>query len=147
MHMNTPTGELTRRFLTRLLNVCKDDNRLLINALLNNGVEIPDKIGELGLVYNPPSPDEANDDSQGFYGLAHILQRGEFSCGDAAAYEAAVREEKYGEPTEVMCVAQGPYEYHAIYVWRGGAVDPTEDWLEQHTTETRKPDRVGANRW
>jgi hypothetical protein len=59
-----------------------------------------------------------------------MFDSGEFSCGDAAAYEAAVQEEKYQVPTEVICVpTTSDSDYHGVYVTPNEVVDPTENWL------------------
>lgn len=145
-----PPGEATRRELGRLLNVLKEDNRLVINAMLNAGYMVPDTVTELGLTYTPPTPDEATTPSQQFYCMADMIENGWFSCGDAAAYEAAVQEEKYGVQTEVLVVPQGSFEYHAIYVGPNGPVDPTENWLVEHAAANGRVHQsatTGANRW
>lgn len=151
-----PPGEATRRELAELLNVLKEDNRLVINAMLNAGHDIPDTVWELGLRYSPPTPEEANTPNQQFYCLADMVENGWFSCGDAAAFEAAVLEEKYGFVTEVLVVPQGAYEYHAVYAWgspltdEGGVLDPTEHWLQMRAKSQGTVHRAvgtGANRW
>ncbi len=150
MNLCGPPGEATRRELAKLLNVLKEDNRLVINAMLNAGHDVPDTVWELGLRYTPPTPDEANTPNQHFYCFADMIENEWFSCGDAAAYEAAVQEEKYGVPTEVLVVPQGSYEYHAIYVGPAGPVDPTENWLQMHAASQGRAHRragAGANRW
>lgn len=146
LHLCAPPGEARRRILTAILNLCKDDNRLLVNAMMRSGFDVPDTVEELGLRYVPPSEDEAATSKQPFYCLLDMLERGTFSCGDAAAWEAAVQEEKYGRPTHCLCVAQGDNEYHAIYVTADGPVDPTENWLH-NVAGTSSGMRSGANRW
>lgn len=149
LHLCAPPGEATRRELAKLLNVLKEDNRLVIQAMLNAGHDVPATVWDLGLEYRPPTPDEARTPKQGFYCMADMVERGHFSCGDAAAFEAAVQEEKYGRPTEVIIVPQGTTEYHAIYVTDTGAVDPTENWLEQNAAANGRVHRTaaaGANR-
>lgn len=146
LHMSCPAGEAARRFITRLLNELKNDNRLLIEALLNNGVDVPDTVGGLGVEYNP-RPEESHTPHQQFYSMADMMERGTFSCGDAAAYEAAVLEEKHGIAAHCSCVAQGSNQYHAIFYAPWGPVDPTENWiLEQGIYRQRTPP-TGANRW
>lgn len=150
LHLCGPPGEATRRELARLLNLLKEDNRLVIAAMLKSGYNVPDTVWDLGLTYTPPTPDEANTPEQRFYCLADMVENGWFSCGDAAAYEASVQEEKYGNDTEVLVVPQGAFEYHAIYVSGDGPVDPTQNWLTKHAEahgEVYVPPGHGANRW
>lgn len=145
-----PPGEATRRELERALTIVKEDNRLIINACLNSGIDVPDDVWDMGVVYNPPNPEEANTAAQGFYCYYEMLKRGEFSCGDAAAYEAAIQEEVYGRPTVIMIVPQGAYDYHAIYVGEDGPVDPTDRWLKRWAQANGRryvPPGSGANRW
>jgi len=149
-HFCAPPGEATRRIITQLLNVQKDDNRLLLSALMANKVDIPDTMWDLGLRYEPPAGAELNSPQQDFYSLIDLLDQGTFSCGDAAAYEAAVQEEKYGKPCFCMCVAQGSNEYHAIYVSTTGPVDPTENWLKKYAENNGQlymGADAGADRW
>lgn len=146
LHLCAPPGEARRRVLTALLNVCKDDNRLLINAMMRSGFDVPDTMEELGLTYAPPSGNELLTPRQPFYSMLDMLDRKTFSCGDAAAYEAAVQEEKYGRVAYCLCVAQGDTEYHSIYVTERGAVDPTENWLRE-VAGRRSSAGAGANRW
>ena len=124
-----PPGEATRRELAQLLNVVKEDNRLVIKAMLSAGYAVPDDMWSMGLTYSPPSPEEAQTPEQEFYCMADMIENGWFSCGDAAAYEAAVQEEKFGRDTQVVVVPMGRFEYHAIYVGPDGPVDPTANWL------------------
>jgi len=130
LNLHSPPGEATRRLITRALNVLKEDNRYVINAMLNSGMEIPTSMWDMGLAYNPPTAEEANTPEQKFWGISDMMSRKEFSCGDAAACEAAILEELYEIPTELITVAQGAYEYHALYVTPEGPVDPSEDWVE-----------------
>ena len=146
-HFCAPPGEARRRIITNVLNIHKDDNRTIIQALLAKKVEVIDNVWDLGLKYVPPL---GNEDEQPFYSIVDMLERGEFSCGDAAAYEAAVQEEKYHVPAHCMCVAQGSNEYHAIYVTANGPTDPTEYWLQQYARKHGLPYETasaGANRW
>lgn len=149
LHLCSPPGEATRRELARLLNLLKEDNRLVIAAMMREGYQVPDTVWEMELRYRPPTPDEAKTPMQEFYCMADMVERGEFSCGDAAALEAAVQTEKYGRDTEVLCVAQGSYEYHAIYVCGDGAVDPTQNWLMMDAASRGQvylPPGAGADR-
>lgn len=131
LHLAGPPGEATRRELQQALDIVKEDNRLIINAMLNSGFDVPDDMWDMGVVYDPPNVVEANTAAQGFFCYVDMLNNGTFSCGDAAAWEAAVLEEKYGIPTQTMITPQGSYDYHAIYVAPEGAVDPTDKWLRK----------------
>jgi hypothetical protein len=114
------------------------------------GIDVPDTVWELGLMYQPPQGAELKTPQQSFYCLLDMLDRNEFSCGDAAAYEAAVQEEKYDRKAFCMCVAQGSNEYHAIYVTENGPVDPTENWLRQYAAsngQLYQAGIAGADRW
>lgn len=150
LHLCAPPGEATRRELARALNLLKEDNRLVIQAMLRAGLEVPDTVSEMGLEYRPPTAAEAKTPEQAFYCMADMVERGRFSCGDAAAFEAAVVEEKYGIQTEVIVVPQGSTEYHALYVCEFGAIDPTENWLEERAKSRGRIHQraaAGANRW
>jgi hypothetical protein len=129
LNLHSPPGEATRRLITRALNVLKEDNRYVINAMVNGGMEIPWNMWDMGLVYDPPTADEANTPEQAFWGISDLMQRKKFSCGDAAACEAAIIEEVFDISTEIITVPQGAYEYHALYLTPDGPVDPSEDWI------------------
>jgi len=130
LHLYAPNGEAKRRLLNKLLRIVQDDNRLVINGLMNSGLPVADTMSDLGLTYKPPGAEEANTPDQGFFGVVDLVERGTFSCGDAAAWEAAVLEEKYGIPAEAQIVAQGATDYHAIVITPNGVYDPTEAWIE-----------------
>lgn len=152
LNLHSPPGEATRRLITRSLNVLKEDNRYVINAMRNSGMDIPWNLWDMGLVYNPPDADEANTPQQAFWGISDMMARGEFSCGDAAACEAAIVEELFDIPTEVITVPQGAYEYHALYVTPTGPVDPSEDWIVEArqagiTNYDGYLERGGVARW
>ncbi len=132
LYMCGPKGEVMRRQLAGALNQLKQDNRYVINAMLRDGIEVPDNVIEAELNYVPSQHEtdpETGEPRQAFYGMKHMFDTGEFSCGGAAAYEASVLEEKYGIPTEVLCVAVGDSDYHSIYVTPDGPIDPVERWL------------------
>lgn len=132
LHMCGPEGEALRQQLANVLNTLKKDNRYVINAMLNSGMEVPDTVIEADLNYVPSRHEWTPEGRpiQVFYGMKSMFESGEFSCGDAAAYEAAVQEEKYNVPTEVICVPTYTDEdYHGIYVSPYAVVDPTENWL------------------
>ncbi len=130
LHLCGPHGEGQRRLLDSLLDVLKTDNRMLIQAMLKDGRAVPDTMEELGLEYNPPTHAEAEVGAQGLYGLAAMVERGTFSCGDAAGWESAVMEEKYRTaaiPFSRMVRSDG--RWHALYRTSQGEVDPVARWL------------------
>jgi hypothetical protein len=130
LHMCCPEGEALRQQLANALNALKQDNRYVVNAMLNSGMEVPDTVIEAGLNYVPSRHNQKNGQPvQVFYGMKAMMDSGEFSCGGGAAMEAAVLEEKYGIPTEVLCVATADDDYHSIFVTPEGPVDPVENWL------------------
>jgi hypothetical protein len=129
LHLCGPEGEALRQQLANALNTVKRDNRYVINAMLNSGIDVPDTVLDLNYV---PSRHSwlRGQPTQEIFGMRAMFDSGEFSCGDAAAYEAAVQEEKYGIPTEVLCVpTTSDADYHGIYVTPDDVVDPTENWL------------------
>jgi hypothetical protein len=145
LHLHGPPGEATRRLVSKALEAVRQDNIYVVEAMLNSGYDVPDTMWDLGVAYDPPSPnrpvfddygnliavvDEVNTPTQDFWGLLDIIERGRFSCGDGAAAEAAIMQVKHGVPTRCECVAQGGYEYHAIFFGPDGPVDPSERWLE-----------------
>ena len=132
LHMCGPEGEVLRRQLAEALNMLKDDNRYVINAMLNSGEHVPDTVIDADLDYEPSQHMKAvhGEPTQEFFGMKRMFEMGTFSCGDAAAYEAAVQEEKYGVPTEVIVTpTTGDSDYHALYVTPEDVVDPTENWF------------------
>lgn len=136
-YMCGPQGEALRQQMTNALNMLKRDNRYVINAMLNSGVHVPDTVIEADLNYVPSRHEwtTSGEPRQTLYGMKAMFDSGEFSCGDAAAYEAAVQEEKYGIPTE--CIGVPTYnddDYHGIYVTPYDVVDPTENWLRYWET-------------
>ena len=132
-----------------MLETLKNNNRLIINGWMNSRQPVPNTVWDLGLTYVPPTEAEANTPYQRFYNVLDMLERKQFSCGDAAAYEAAVQEEKYGKASEVSIVPQGPFQYHAIYISESGPVDPTENWLRKYARRQGREHQshMGMNRW
>ncbi len=145
LHLHGPPGEATRRLVSDMLEIVRQDNIYVVQAMLDAGIEVPDTMWEMGLVYDPPNPnrpvydhygnvidvvDEVNTPKQNFYGISDMIENGTFSCGDGAAAEAAIATVKYGVKTRCECVAQGGYEYHAIFITPDGPVDPSEHWLK-----------------
>lgn len=114
-----------------LMEIVKRDNRAVIAAMLSDGQVVPDTVGELGLRYVPEQhrKDEFGQPIMNIYGLRDMVGRNTFSCGDAAAYESAVLEEKYGVPTLCVAVAQGDDDLHALFVTVDDVIDPTANFL------------------
>lgn len=147
LHLHGPPGEATRRLVSSLLEVVRQDNIYVVQAMLDAGIDVPDTMWEMGVVYDPPNPqrpvfdahgrivdvvDEVNTPQQNFYGISDILENGRFSCGDGAAAEAAIATVKHGIKTRCECVPQGGYEYHAIFITPDGPIDPSEHWLKMY---------------
>lgn len=140
LHLCGPEGEALRQQLANALNTLKQDNRYVVNAMLNSGMEVPDTVIEAGLNYVPSRHEQSGGRPvQAFYGMKDMFESGEFSCGDGAAFEAAVMEEKYAIPTEVLCVATGDADYHGLFVTPNGVIDPTENWLRHWEGELGMP--------
>jgi hypothetical protein len=131
LHMSMPEGDAMRQRFGDLMEAMKRDNRCVISAMLSNGLDVPDTVGEIGLEYIPETHrlDERGQPILEIFGYRDMVSRGTFSCGDASAYEAAVLEEKYGVPTLCIAVAQGDDDMHAIFVTSDNAVDPTANFL------------------
>ena len=131
LHLCMPSGETMRQQFTRLLNEVKDDNRRVVAAMLAAGEHVPDTVGELGLSYLPEQhrTDRNGEPVMAIYGLRAMLDRGTFSCGDAAGFEASVMNEKYRVPARCLAVSQGIEDLHAVYVTPEMTVDPTANFL------------------
>lgn len=129
--MCMPEGDAMRQRFSDLMELLKRDNRGVIAAMLGNGMPIPETMDDLGLRYIPEqnSRDEHGEPVMALYGLRDMVERSSFSCGDAAAYEAAVMEEIYGIPTICLAVAQGDEDMHAVYVTAEDVVDPTANFM------------------
>jgi len=130
-HMCMPEGDGSREGYEDALEALKRDNRRVVAAMLADGQDVVDTVAELGLVYVPeqPSFDASGRPVMNLYGVADMVARGSFSCGDAAAYEAAVLEEKYGVPTRLVSAPQYDNQFHAVVVTAGGVIDPTANFL------------------
>jgi hypothetical protein len=136
MHLCMPEGDAIRSRFGEILEVVKRDNKTVIAAMLYEGIDVPDTVGELGLVYVPEQHrlDASGHPVLDVYGMRDMIARGTFSCGCAAAYEAAVIEEKYGVPTQCLSVAQGDDDFHGIFVTADSVVDPTANYLQHRRT-------------
>ena len=131
LHLCMPEGDGSRESYAEGLSQIKRDNRRVIAAMLRAGIPVVDTVGELGLQYVPEQRRFGPDGRplMDIYGIHDMVERGTFSCGDAAAYEAAVLEEKYGVVAETLSVPQGDNDFHAVYVTSNGLVDPTANFL------------------
>lgn len=130
-HLCMPEGEAMRRRFARFMNEVKDDNQAVIRAMLEADMPVPDTVGEMGLSYVPAQqrvgPD--GDPIWEIRGMRALIEHGSFSCGCAAAYEAAVMEEKYGIPTRCISVPQGGDDSHGVFVTPERVIDPTANFL------------------
>lgn len=105
------------------------DNVLVIDAMLHEGLDVPDTVADLVYVPHRHVKDPATGEPWiRVVGMRAMFESGEFSCADAAAYESAVQERKYGVPSESVSVPVGADDYHGIYVTAERAVDPTANW-------------------
>lgn len=130
-HLCMPEGDAMRARFSDLMELVKRDNRSVIAAMIANGDDVPDTVGELGLTY---VPEEHRTDAFGepimeIFGIRDMVAREKFSCGDASGWEAAVLEEKYRVPTLCIAVSQGPVDCHGIFVTSTQAIDPVANYL------------------
>lgn len=134
LHLCMPEGDAMRQRFSDLMEIQKRDNRGVIAAMMANGIEIPDTVGDLGLKYVPEQHrvDDRGQPIMDIYGIRDMVERNAFSCGCAAAYEAAVMEEKYGVPTLCLSVAQGEDDLHAIFVTSKSVIDPVANYFSGH---------------
>lgn len=132
MYMCSPEGEALRQQWVDALNMLKRDNQYVIAAMLADGQEVPDTVVDAGLEYVPSRHEVVDGDPvQALYGMKAMFDSGEFSCGDAAAYEAAVAEEKYGVPAECSSTPMNDEgDFHGIFITPLETVDPTENWMQ-----------------
>jgi hypothetical protein len=149
-HMCMPEGDAMRARFGDLMEMLKRDNRAVIAAMLADGIDVPDTVGDLGLRY-VPAPHRKDEHAQPImelYGLHDMVTRGTFSCGDAVAFESAVLEEKYRTPTLCIAVAQGDEDMHAVFVTVDDVIDPTANfkakrrWRPPHVS---KRDRLAGS--
>jgi len=141
MHLCMPAGDATRDGYARALEWAQADDRRVIRAMLDAGDDVPDTVGGWGLRYVPELPrnDRSGRPLMDIYGIADMVERGTFSCADAAKYEAAVLEEKYGVPALAIPAPQGDNDFHAVYVTAEGVVDPTANYLAGRQANPRRP--------
>lgn len=131
LHITAPRGDALRQMLLSAINIVKNNNRMLINAMLRSGQDVPDTVYELGLTYVPNSQ-ASEPGTQVVKGYAAMLETGSFSCDSASAWEAAVLEEKYGVPAVILLSEQNDTGLlHAVYMTSSGAFDPVQQWRQQ----------------
>ncbi len=150
MHLCMPSGDASRDGYARALEWTQADNRRVIRALLADGDHVPDTVRQWDLRYVPERrrQDQGGRPLMDVYGIGDMVVRGSFSCGDAAAYEAAVLEEKYGIPALAIPAPQGDNYFHAVVVTEDGVFDPTADFLSGRERNPRHPSkrRVAAEK-
>lgn len=132
LHLCGPKGDGSRILLDRALAMVQLDNEFLIQAMLRAGRPVPDRIDDLGIPYRDDTLLDPNSDHQAFYGMRGMLERGSWSCGDGAPYEAAVLVVKHRIPTRAFA-RYGTEDgfWHAVYQTQLGIVDPVARYLSQ----------------
>jgi len=143
LHLCMPAGDGSRDTYQHALELLQADNRRGIRAMLARGDTIPDTIGEWDLLYVPETPrnNAQGDPLMDMYWIGDCVERGTFSCGDAAAYESAVLEEKYGVPALPVSVPQADNDFHAVVVSELGVHDPVANFqrgLRHHVPKRTK---------
>ncbi|MCH9637718.1 MAG: hypothetical protein K0U16_07225 [Gammaproteobacteria bacterium] len=141
VHLCMPEGDAMRARFGELMELVKRDNRTVIAAMLANGDEVPDTVGEWGLLYDPEQhrTDEHGEPVLDIFGVRQMVRRGRFSCGCAAALEAAILEEKYGVPTLCVAVSQGEIDLHGVFVTCDSVVDPVANYLSGRKAKVPTP--------
>ena len=119
MDLCVPEGQAMRQQFSSLMNELKRDNRRVVAAMMREGMDVPDTVGDLGIRY-VPAPQQIDPQTgeplMHFRGVRAMLDDGFFSCADAAGYEASVLEEKYRIGANCLAVPQGGDDNHAIIV-------------------------------
>ncbi len=141
MHLCNPGGDATRDGYARALEWVQADNRRVIRAMLDAGEDVPDTMSDWGLRYVPERSrhDRSGRPLMDVFGIYDMVERGTFSCGDAAGWEAAVIEEKYGIPAAAIPAPQGDNDFHAVVVTEDGVYDPTANFLARRKMAVRAP--------
>lgn len=134
LHLCGPKGDGQRQLLDRAIALTQLDNQFVIEAMLRAGQDVPDLVDDMGIDYRPPTRREAATERERFYGMRKMLETGEFSCHDAAAYEAAVLTVKYGVPAQSFNQGMpGRGLWHGVYrSQQHGIVDPVARFLAKH---------------
>jgi hypothetical protein len=130
LHLCGPKGDGSRILLDRALALLQFDNECVVQAMLRSGRPVPDCMEELGLEYEDHCILDPNSDRQDFYGFRAMLERGKFSCGDAAGFEAAVLQVKHRIPARAMSrFGSDEGLWHAVYTTPAGVVNPVARFL------------------
>jgi hypothetical protein len=132
MDLCVPEGQAMRQQFSSLMNELKRDNRRVVAAMMREGMEIPDTVADLGIQYVPAQQQidpQTGEPLMHFRGMRAMLDDGIFSCGDAAAFEAAVLEEKYRILANCLAVPQGGDDNHAVIVTAKRTIDPVANFL------------------
>jgi hypothetical protein len=116
--------------LDQALALLQFDNECVIQAMLRAGRRVPECVEELGLSYEDHTVLDPDSDHQEFFGLRAMLERGVFSCGDAAPFEAAALWIKRQIPARAFS-RRGTDDglWHAVYQTPAGIVDPISRFL------------------
>lgn len=130
LHLCGPRGDGGRMVLDRALALLQFDNECVIQAMLRAGRAVPDCVEELGLRYEDHTVLDPDSDHQEFYGFRAMLERGAFSCGDAAPFEAAVLRVKHTIPARAFSQF-GTQDglWHGVYETPAGIVNPVARFL------------------
>ena len=130
LHLCGPKGDGSRLLLDRALALLQFDNECVLQAMLRAGRPIPDCVEELGLRYEDHTRLDPNSDHQELYGLRAMLDRGAFSCGDAAGFEAGVLQVKHRIPARAFSqFGTDDGLWHAVYETPVGIVNPIARFL------------------
>ena len=130
LHLCGPKGDGSRILLDRALALLQFDNECVVQAMLRSGRAVPDCMEELGLEYEDHCVLDPNSDRQDLYGFRAMLERGKFSCGDAAGFEAAVLQAKHKIPARAFSrFGSGEGLWHAVYLTPAGIVNPVARFL------------------
>ena len=134
LHLCGPKGDGSRILLDHALAMVQLDNEFVIQAMLRAGRPVPDLIDQLGIPYRDDTVLDPDSDYQAFYGLRAMLERGSWSCGDAAPFEAAVLKCKHRVPARAFA-RYGTEDgfWHAVYETPRGTVDPVARFIREQT--------------
>jgi hypothetical protein len=132
LHLCGPKGDGQRLLLDRALALVQADNEFLFQAMLRSGMAIPEKVEDLGIPYRDDTLIDPNGGSQHYFGYRQLLEHGSWSCGDAAALEAAALVVKYGLPATAFSDPRGDGIFHALYRTSAGIVDPVARYHAAH---------------
>lgn len=130
LHICGPKGDGTRLLLDRALQILQMDNEFVVQAMLRAGLVVPDCMEQLGLPYRDDTMLDPHTDRQEFRGFRQMLEYGSWSCGEGAAFEAAVLRVKYVIPAHSFAeFGKGDGKWHSVYRTPEGVVDPVFRFL------------------